>query len=377
MRPQQQNKRMRGRGRKGPNPLARSYESNGPDVKIRGTAQHIAEKYTTLARDATASGDRVMAENYLQHAEHYGRIVAAAQGSFQLQSAERDYDGDEDEGDDLPAEGSAPNGQQNNGQQNNGQQHNGFNGDRQHNGGERQNNGQNRHDGGRSDNPRHDGNRDRDRRNNFRDRQGNGEGYPSEAVAEGDDGQNRQNGNRTDNNNRNDGSFRRDRDDRRTRFAERRERFNRERGDGQVGDGQDVGAVGAPQPEIDSPAFADDAATTPSVEVKAEQGRRRGRPRRDDDEATAGVDAPVNAEVPAPAAGESPATSSADAIDAADADAKPTPRRRTRAAAKVEGEDAGSEAPKRKPATRARRKKSDDDVSEENRLPAFLVGSDN
>ena len=49
---------MRGRNRsKGPNPLTRSYESNGPDVKIRGTAQHIAEKYSQLARDAQASGE--------------------------------------------------------------------------------------------------------------------------------------------------------------------------------------------------------------------------------------------------------------------------------------------------------------------------------
>lgn len=85
MRPVQQNRRMRGRGnnnnnnnRKGPNPLSRNYESNGPDVKVRGNAQHIAEKYTTLARDAQASGDRVMAENYLQHAEHYNRIIMAA-----------------------------------------------------------------------------------------------------------------------------------------------------------------------------------------------------------------------------------------------------------------------------------------------------------
>lgn len=75
-----QNKRMRGRnGRKGPNPLTRSYESNGPDVKIRGTAHHIAEKYLQLARDAHSSGDPVMAESYLQHAEHYFRLIAAAQ----------------------------------------------------------------------------------------------------------------------------------------------------------------------------------------------------------------------------------------------------------------------------------------------------------
>ena len=87
MRQQQNNNnnnknRMRGRGRssnnKPSNSLNRNYESNGPDVKIRGNAAHIAEKYTTLARDALSSGDRVVAENYLQHAEHYNRIVAAA-----------------------------------------------------------------------------------------------------------------------------------------------------------------------------------------------------------------------------------------------------------------------------------------------------------
>src|SRR6476660_7867526 len=80
-----QNKRMRGRnpGRKGPNPLTRTYESNGPDVKIRGTAHHVAEKYLQLARDAQSSGDPVMAESYLQHAEHYFRLIAAAQAAQQ------------------------------------------------------------------------------------------------------------------------------------------------------------------------------------------------------------------------------------------------------------------------------------------------------
>lgn len=78
MRQGQQNKRGRSRGRKGANPLTRTYESNGPDVKIRGTASHVADKYLSLSRDAQASGDRVMAENYLQHAEHYLRIIAAA-----------------------------------------------------------------------------------------------------------------------------------------------------------------------------------------------------------------------------------------------------------------------------------------------------------
>ena len=70
---------MRGRNRRGPNPLTRSYESNGPDVKIRGTAAHIAEKYVQLARDSHSSGDPVSAESYLQHAEHYLRLIAAAQ----------------------------------------------------------------------------------------------------------------------------------------------------------------------------------------------------------------------------------------------------------------------------------------------------------
>ena len=55
----------------------RTYDSNGPEVKIRGSATHVYEKYLQLARDANASGDRVMAENYLQHAEHYFRIMAA------------------------------------------------------------------------------------------------------------------------------------------------------------------------------------------------------------------------------------------------------------------------------------------------------------
>jgi hypothetical protein len=82
-----QNKRMRGRNnqhhRKGhQNPMSRVYESNGPDVKIRGTPSHIAEKYVQLARDAQSSGDPVSAENYYQHAEHYFRLIAAAQEQF-------------------------------------------------------------------------------------------------------------------------------------------------------------------------------------------------------------------------------------------------------------------------------------------------------
>ncbi|MGE4246625.1 MAG: DUF4167 domain-containing protein, partial [Parvibaculaceae bacterium] len=84
MRQGQFKNRSRNRGRRPSSPLSRVYESNGPDVKVRGTAQHVAEKYLQLARDAMSSGDTVMGESYFQHAEHYLRIVAAAQ-TFQQQ----------------------------------------------------------------------------------------------------------------------------------------------------------------------------------------------------------------------------------------------------------------------------------------------------
>ncbi len=83
-----QNDRIRGRqtnrGRE-PNPLTRSYDSHGPDVRIRGTAAHVAERYLQLARDAHTGNNPVAAENYLQHAEHYFRLIAAAQAA-QLQA---------------------------------------------------------------------------------------------------------------------------------------------------------------------------------------------------------------------------------------------------------------------------------------------------
>ena len=99
---------MRGRGgnRKGQNPLTRVYESNGPDVKIRGTASHVAEKYMQLARDAQSSGDPVSAENYYQHAEHYLRLIAAVQEQFRQnnphyrenEGREGNFDESEDDG---------------------------------------------------------------------------------------------------------------------------------------------------------------------------------------------------------------------------------------------------------------------------------------
>jgi hypothetical protein len=80
-------KRQRGRGRGGggggkpqQQNANRAFDSNGPDgVKVRGNAQTVFEKYQQLARDASSSGDRVLAENYLQHAEHYFRLLRALQ----------------------------------------------------------------------------------------------------------------------------------------------------------------------------------------------------------------------------------------------------------------------------------------------------------
>jgi hypothetical protein len=95
-----------GGGNGGGNPLSRVYESNGPDVKVRGTAQTIADKYLQLGRDAQVSGDNVSAESYYQFAEHYLRIVAAAQAyNQQMQQPFRRPDEDQDEdGDDEGAE---------------------------------------------------------------------------------------------------------------------------------------------------------------------------------------------------------------------------------------------------------------------------------
>ncbi|MEX0646007.1 MAG: DUF4167 domain-containing protein [Parvularculaceae bacterium] len=66
------------RRRQGMN-INRALDSNGPDVRIRGTANQIYDKYLALARDSSSSGDRIKAENYLQHAEHYFRVIRSIQ----------------------------------------------------------------------------------------------------------------------------------------------------------------------------------------------------------------------------------------------------------------------------------------------------------
>ena len=93
-------------------PLNRNhvFDSNGPDVRVRGTAQQLFEKYLQLGRDATGSGDRVMAESYFQHAEHYFRILNAMNQAAQQQQQQgaqgqrRPYQN----GEEVPANGAEP-----------------------------------------------------------------------------------------------------------------------------------------------------------------------------------------------------------------------------------------------------------------------------
>ena len=114
--------RSRSRSRRPISQSGRVYESNGPDVKVRGTAQTVADKYLQLARDAHSAGDTVMAEGYFQHAEHYLRIVAASQPYGQQNGPQRrpgdDYaydDGDEGE-DEQPTPVASPSGGGGNGE---------------------------------------------------------------------------------------------------------------------------------------------------------------------------------------------------------------------------------------------------------------------
>ncbi|KAF0092750.1 MAG: cytosolic protein, partial [Hyphomonadaceae bacterium] len=94
--------RSRGRGKPLNNNPNRAYESVGPDMKVRGSAQTILERYQQAGRDAMGSGDRVLAENYLQHAEHYLRLIKSIMPNFiprselAIAGLPSDYDEDDD-----------------------------------------------------------------------------------------------------------------------------------------------------------------------------------------------------------------------------------------------------------------------------------------
>ncbi len=74
----------------GGNIINRVFDSSGPDGKVRGTPQQIIEKYNQLHRDAVLSGDRVDAENFAQHAEHYTRLLAEAQREVEAKREEQE-----------------------------------------------------------------------------------------------------------------------------------------------------------------------------------------------------------------------------------------------------------------------------------------------
>jgi len=111
MRATQKPNRARGRGNRKPNgnTANRVYDSSGPEGKVRGTPQQIIDKYLSLARDAQTSGARVTAENFLQHAEHYQRILIQATVGQQEQrrdggQAQDDGDGDGAQADQGPSD---------------------------------------------------------------------------------------------------------------------------------------------------------------------------------------------------------------------------------------------------------------------------------
>ena len=101
----------------GGNIINRVFDSSGPDGKVRGTPQQIIEKYNQLHRDAQLSGDRVNAENFAQHAEHYTRMLAEAQREVdqkreeqEEQNRQRQADRDRERADRLRAQEEASNG---------------------------------------------------------------------------------------------------------------------------------------------------------------------------------------------------------------------------------------------------------------------------
>lgn len=89
------NKRSRGRGNRKPS-RTQVYDSSGPEGRIRGNANQVYDKYLALGRDAYSSGDRIAAENFFQHAEHYYRIVVAIEAARAQQEQQR---GDGQQGD--------------------------------------------------------------------------------------------------------------------------------------------------------------------------------------------------------------------------------------------------------------------------------------
>ena len=303
-------KRQRGRNRKpggnGPsnannaNPN-RSWDSQGPEnIKVRGNAQTVYERYLQLGRDATAGGDRVLAENYLQHAEHYFRVLRALQparpvseiAARELSNQGYDIDFEDETGAQaaafLAAQQAADRAAQGNGNQN---------GDR--NDGDQPQRDNNRNEGGQQREWRdRDNNRDRDRdqgrdRDQNRDRDNNRD-RDQQPRAEGEGGEDGQGG-------QNAGGRR---ETRRERWERRREERNRRfEAEGGVGEAPgnvayDESREGRGQRDAETAPVAVEASAEVSTEaasaapeapaddtpapVKAERPRRTRMPREND-----------------------------------------------------------------------------------------------
>ena len=114
------NRRPRGRGNPGRGNNNRpqrsnNVDSNGPDVKVRGTAQQVVDKYQTLAQEASTAGDPVRAENYYQHAEHYHRVLSANAAIQEKQQRDNRNDHNNDADQPNGVNGAAQNGNNSNG----------------------------------------------------------------------------------------------------------------------------------------------------------------------------------------------------------------------------------------------------------------------
>lgn len=116
MRPQKRSRGRNGGGNpfhnqnqnRGPRPPHRptTFDSNGPNVKIRGNAYQVHERYLTLAREAQSSGDRIAAENFYQHAEHYFRVMNANGEALRQQQQQQQQQMDQEPG--AEGEGEQP-----------------------------------------------------------------------------------------------------------------------------------------------------------------------------------------------------------------------------------------------------------------------------
>ncbi len=335
-------KRQRGRNRKpggnsgnanSANPN-RSWDSQGPEnIKVRGNAQTVYERYQQLARDAGASGDRVLAENYLQHAEHYFRVLRALQpqrpvseiAARELSNQGYDIDFEDETGAQaaafLAAQQAADRAAQgnetrdaDNGQNRDGQNRDGQNRDYQN---------QNRNDGQPAQNREwrdRDNAQDRDRSQN-RDR----DNQNRDRDQNRDRPQNRDAQPATDSEPRADGEGGR-RETRRERWERRREernrRFEAEGGQGEAPADPEDGFE-PPVVEATPAAVVDDA---PIAEASPARGRRtRSAPRDDADAGDAPIGLPgflTRAPTPAPVA----ETTIPQAV--ADGDETPAPKRR-------------------------------------------------